>query len=104
MHPARPVLDAPHAPELERAQWKPRVLEDEALDVGPAQAVARDRLRVLGPEHDQELALREIPPDVGSERHRGIGHGREDAGGSRRDVVVDVVRWLAAEDGDDALL
>src|SRR3989442_2856280 len=33
-HPARPVLDPPHAPELERAERQPRVLEEVALDVG----------------------------------------------------------------------
>src|SRR3989442_11899514 len=32
-HPTRPVLDAPHAAELERAKRQPRVLEDEALDI-----------------------------------------------------------------------
>src|SRR3989442_10399585 len=73
-HPTRPVLDAPHAAELERAKRQPRVLEDEALDIGPTEPVVRDRLGVLRPQHDQELALGEVPADVRPERDSRVGH------------------------------
>ena len=33
VHPARPVLDTPHAAELERSKRQPRMLEDEALEL-----------------------------------------------------------------------
>ncbi len=81
-------------------QRQPGVLVHEALHVGAREAVAGDRARVLGAEHDQELALREVPADVRAERRRRVTDGGEDPAGRRRGVVVDVVGALAAVDGD----
>jgi hypothetical protein len=55
------------------------VLEDEALHVGAREPVARDRLRVLGTEDHEELALREVPADVRAERDGRVGDGASPA-------------------------
>ena len=97
-------MHAPHAAQLEPAEGNARVLEDEALDVRDAEAIGGHRGRVLGAEDDEELALGHVPADIRAQGGRDVGHVVENACRGGRDVVVDVVGRLAAEEGDHALL
>jgi DME family drug/metabolite transporter len=102
-HPRGPVVHSPHTAELEEAERKARVLEDELLHVAPREPVAGDGGRVLGAEDEHELTLRHEPPDVRAQRHRGVDHRGENARRGGRHVVVHVVRRLTAEHGDDVI-
>src|SRR5262249_12294757 len=68
------------------------------------EAVGGDGLRVFGAQHYEELALRHVPADVGTESGSHARDIVEHARGSGGDMIVDVVRSLATEHGDHALV